>query len=61
MGRTSGTARSCPRSASSSNFVDALVETLEHPTDRHPKDFADSEEGSYGDGSASFDLLPMSR
>ena len=61
MGRTSGTAHSGTRSPSSYNFVDALVETLEHPAYRHPKDFADSKEGRHGDGPAGFDLLPMSR
>jgi len=45
--------------AGRSNLVDALVETLQHPTNWHPKDFTDSKKGCHGDGSACLDLLPV--
>ena len=58
----SGSASSSPENGSSLSrgSVDAFVETLQHASDGHSEGLADSKEGGYRDGSASFNLLPVS-
>src|ERR1700687_3102382 len=46
---------------SESSPVDVFIEALQQTSYWYSEDFADPEQGSHGDRSPSFDLLPVSR